>query len=319
VRATSLYPLRFEPIYRYRLWGGRRLANLLSAPLPQDELVGEAWILSDRDEAASRVADGPLKGHTIAELLAQSPQQMLGASSVHFTRFPLLLKFLDVKERLSVQVHPAGKTEAWVVLEAGPAARVFAGLKPQTTAAGLRHAIAAGTVADRLAGFTPKPGDAIFIPAGTVHSARDIVVFEVQQNSDVTLRLYDWEQRDVRTGAARPLQVEQALSCIDFEQGAVIPLVPIVTETQPMVRESLFRCPQFRVTRIGGQAAFIAGATQAPHVLVCLVGEGLIDYGGTSYPFRAGDAVLLAPAVGACHCRPRGTVTLLEISLPDIS
>ena len=125
-----LYPLRFEPIYQYRLWGGRRLAGVLTAPLPGEGPIGEAWVLSDRDDHASRVADGPLKGWTISQLLEQYPEQLLGKLAQRFRRFPLLLKFLDAREMLSVQVHPAdahtdllpagetGKTEAWVVLEA---------------------------------------------------------------------------------------------------------------------------------------------------------------------------------------------------------
>ncbi len=177
-----LYPLRFEPIYQYRLWGGRRLADLLTAPLPGDGPIGEAWLLSDRDDHPSRVADGPLKGLTIRQLLEQSPEQLLGKLARRFQRFPLLLKFLDAREMLSVQVHPSdrqtdylpagehGKTEAWVVLEAGPESRIYAGLKPGTTADVLRQALANRTVADHLASFTPKPGDGVFMQAGTVHS-----------------------------------------------------------------------------------------------------------------------------------------------------
>ena len=148
------YPLRFEPIYQYRLWGGRRLADLLAAPLPGDGPIGEAWLLSDRDDHSSLVADGPLKGRTLGQLLKESPEQMLGERAGRFRRFPLLLKFLDVRNLLSVQVHPSdrqtdylppgetGKTEAWVVLEAGPESRIYAGLKPGTTADGLRRAVA---------------------------------------------------------------------------------------------------------------------------------------------------------------------------------
>ena len=102
-----LYPLRFEPIYQYRLWGGRRLADLLTAPLPGDGPIGEAWLLSDRDDHPSRVANGPLKGRTIGQLLKQSPEQLLGKLAGRFRRFPLLLKFLDAREMLSVQVHPS--------------------------------------------------------------------------------------------------------------------------------------------------------------------------------------------------------------------
>ena len=138
--------------------------------------------------------------------------------------------------KLSVQVHPSdadkellpagetGKTEAWVVLEAGPEARIFAGLKAFTRAATLRQAIRKRTVADQLASFTPNPGDAVLIPAGTVHSLSDVVVFEVQQNSDVTFRLYDWGHLDPRTGQRRALQVDQAMACIDFRQGAIGPI-----------------------------------------------------------------------------------------------
>ena len=140
-----MYPLRFEPIYQYRLWGGRRLADLLTAPLPGDGPIGEAWLLSDRDDHPSKVAAGPLKGSTIRQLLEQSPDQLLGKLAGRFRRFPVLLKFLDAHDKLSVQVHPedgqrdyipageSGKTEAWVVLEAGPASRIYAGLKPGTT------------------------------------------------------------------------------------------------------------------------------------------------------------------------------------------
>ena len=142
---VPMYPLRFEPIYQYRLWGGRRLVDLLTAPLPGDGPIGEAWLLSDRDDHPSKVAAGPLKGSTLRQLLEQSPDQLLGKLAGRFRRFPVLLKFLDARDKLSVQVHPedgqtdfipageSGKTEAWVVLEAGPASRIYAGLKPGTT------------------------------------------------------------------------------------------------------------------------------------------------------------------------------------------
>src|SRR5664279_4894611 len=178
ISQIPLYPMSFEPLYQYRLWGGRHLADVLTAPLPGDGPIGEAWVLSDRDDHQSLVANGPLKGSTIGQLLKQWPEQVLGKLAGRFRRFPLLLKFLDARDLLSVQVHPSdqqtnylpagehGKTEAWVVLEAGPECRVYAGLKPGTTADDLLRSIADGTVADRLASFKPKPGDAIFLQAG---------------------------------------------------------------------------------------------------------------------------------------------------------
>src|SRR6202167_6307561 len=247
-----LYPLRFEPIYQYRLWGGRHLANLLTAPLPSGP-IGEAWLLSDREDHQSRVTDGPLKGRTIGQLLQQFPEQLLGKLAGRFRRFPLLLKFLDVHEMLSVQVHPtkanlnllpAGetpKTEAWVVLEAGPQSRIYAGLKPDTTEADLRRALTSGTVVDHLSCLTPKPGEAVFLPAGTVHSlGGDLVVFEIQQNSDVTFRLYDWDHIDAKTGKPRALQADKAMACIDFAEGPVGWVTPLVeTTTELSVKDYL--------------------------------------------------------------------------------
>jgi mannose-6-phosphate isomerase len=327
--ATALYPLRFEPLYQYRLWGSRRLGRLLSEPLPGDGPIGEAWLLSDREEHASRVADGPLKGKTIAELTAQSPDELLGNLAGRFIRFPLLLKLLDVKEPLSVQVHPSdaceslipigetGKTEAWVVLETGPGARIFAGLKTATTACRMRQAIADGTVVDELAQFTPKPGDAVLIRAGTVHSLADVVVFEIQQNSDVTFRLYDWDHIDPMTVQRRPLQVEQAIACIDFDQGAVTPLAPRLLETRPVLREKIIHCDQFAATRISGQFPFIVGQAATPRVLACLEGSGHLEYAGQTYAFGRGQVLLSPAVVGACLCQPHGSISVLEISLPE--
>lgn len=325
----SLYPLRFEPIYQYRLWGGHNLAKLLDAPLIDDGPIGEAWILSDRDDHESVVADGLLQGQTIGQLIKRAPEQMFGKLSGRFDRFPLLLKFLDAKEMLSVQVHPSdlqtkylpagesGKTEAWVVLEAGPKARADVGLTPGTTREILQKTVARETVADHLAGFTPKHGDGIFLPAGTVHSFGDAVVFEVEENSDVTFRLYDWDRVDPKTGKPRPLQIDQAIACVDLAQGVTGPVVPIIEETEPVLREKLFFCKQFGVWRKSGSVAFTVGAAETPRMLVCLEGEGQVEYDGVDYALNKGDTLLLPAVVGACRYRPHGTVTLLEISLPE--
>jgi mannose-6-phosphate isomerase len=325
-----MYPLRFEPIYQYRLWGGRRLANLLAAPLPGDGPIGEAWILSDRPDHPSRVADGPLKGRTIAELMAQCPQQLMGKLAGRFPRFPLLLKFLDAHEMLSVQVHPSdahrdllpagesGKTEAWVVLEAGTASRIYAGLKPGTTVDDLRRALAGGTVAEHLAYFAPKPGDGVFIPAGTVHTlGGGVVVFEVQQNSDVTFRLYDWDHVDAKSGQPRPLQVDQALACINYAAGAGGLAAPVLEAATPVERERLFDCDRFRLWRLRGESPFTVGAPDVPRVLVCIEGKGRIEHGGATNETAKGDVFLLPAVLGACAFQPRGAVNVLEIEIPE--
>jgi mannose-6-phosphate isomerase len=324
-----IYPLRFEPILQYRPWGGRRLADLLSTPLPGDDPVGEAWILSDREDHASVVAQGPLQGQTLGELMRQWPEPLLGKLAGRFQRFPLLLKFLDARATLSVQVHPSdqqtaylppgesGKTEAWVVLEAGPERIVYSGLKPGTTPAGLRQAITQGKAADQLAHFRPEPGDGIFIPAGTVHSLGDLVVFEVQENSDVTFRLDDWGRVDPKTGQGRPLQVEPALACIDFQRGPSGPVVPVVETAQGELRERIFLCEHFGLWRIHGAAPFPVGAAGTPRVLVCIAGNGHLEHDGVPYPIGKGDVVLLAAALGQSSCSSSGTITLLELSLPE--
>jgi mannose-6-phosphate isomerase len=166
---------------------------------------------------------------------------------------------------LSVQVHPSdaqpdlipagesGKTEAWVVIEASSGSRIYAGLKPGTTVNDLRHSLVNGTIVDRLVNIIPKPGDAVFIPAGTVHAlGGDTVVFEVQQNSDVTFRLYDWGHVDAKTGKPRSLQINQALASIDFKQSTEGLVLPFVETTSPVVRESLFDCHQFSLGACAG-------------------------------------------------------------------
>ncbi len=326
---SPLYPLRFEPIYQYRPWGGRRLADLLTEPLPSGP-IGEAWLLSDRDDHASQVAEGPLKGQTIGQLLKQFPEQMLGKLAHSFQRFPLLLKFLDAQEMLSVQVHPtktntnllpageSAKSEAWVVLEAGAQSRVYAGLKAGTTAVDLRRALANGTVVEQLEGFTPKPGDGIFLQAGTAHClGGDVVVFEIQQNSDVTFRLYDWGHVDPKTGKLRELQVDQAMDCIDFAEGPVGRVTPALESATPVRREQFFDCEYFQLWRIAGVSPFSVGAMGSPRVLVCIEGGGEIEQGYATYAIGKGDVLFLPAVMGPCTLWPRGAVNLFEIALPE--
>ena len=325
-----LYPLQFEPIYQYRLWGGRRLTEVLTMPLPGDGPVGEAWLLSDRDDHQSKVINGNLNGWTLRQLMNKYPEQLMGKLAGRFSKFPLLLKFLDAQEMLSVQVHPSdayksllpsgetGKTEAWVVLKSGTESRIYAGLKPGTTAENLRESISKGEVEDHLSSFTPTSGDAVFLPAGTVHAlGGDIVVFEVQQNSDVTFRLFDWNHVDANTGQLRPLQVDQAILCIDFAQGMTGPVIPEEVTTIPAEREQLLKCEHFGLWRISGQLPFMIGAVDEPRILVCIEGDGGLEYEGILYAVRKGDVFLLPAVAGVCAFRPEGSVTILEIAIPD--
>jgi mannose-6-phosphate isomerase len=169
-----------------------------------------------------------------------------------------------------------------------------------------------------LASFVPKAGDAVFTPAGTVHAlGGDVVVFEIQENSDVTFRLYDWDHVDAKTGHLRALQVDQALACIDFVDGEAGLVMPLVEATTPVGRESLFHCKQFRLWRLRGQSPFTVGAAGVARVLVCIEGAGQVEHDGATYAVGKGDVWLLPAVVGACAFRPSGVVSLLEIALPE--
>jgi mannose-6-phosphate isomerase len=327
--SPPLYPLRFEPMFQYRLWGGRRLGDWLNRPLPGDEPIGEAWVLSDRDDHASEVAEGALKGIRLTELMRLRRDDILGEQAGGHERFPLLLKFLDVRQMLSVQVHPrddqgglipegdTGKSEAWVVLEAEPEARIYAGLKPGTTEADLRGLTTESADA-HLASFQPKLGQGVMIEAGTVHALGDgLLVFEVQENSDVTFRLYDWDHVDAKTGRKRDLQVDQALACIDLDQGPILPVSPAVEHTAPAPREQLFDDPHFQLWRQHGAAPFAVGAESQARVLVCIDGKGVVEHAGEAFALERGGVMLLPACLGVCDFRPDGEAALLEIAIPD--
>jgi mannose-6-phosphate isomerase len=326
----ALYPLLFAPIFQYRLWGGRRLADWMSTSLPGAGPIGEAWVLSDRGDFPSRVAEGPLKGRTIAELMERSAGLILGKLAPRFQRFPLLLKFLDVNQMLSVQVHPpdskldlipkgeTGKTEAWVVLEASRESRIYTGLKTGVTAQNLRT-LSKQTIDNYLASFSPRRGQGVLIEAGVVHTLGDgVVVFEVQENSDVTFRLYDWEHIDPETGRPRPLQVEKALACVDLGQGSVVAIEPVVEATQPVMRERLFDNSHFRLWRLRSAAPFVVGVAEQPRILVCIEGGGNVEFGGADFAMQRGGVLLLSASLGACRFRPDQSVTLLEIGVPEL-
>lgn len=326
--SIQLYPLKFEPIYQYRIWGGRKFEHLLSKPLPENEPIGEAWLLSDRKDFSNTVTDGILKNTTLTNLMKDYRYEIMGKLGYHFEKFPLLLKLLDCNEVLSVQVHPSdyqkeyiphgetGKTEAWIVLEADVNSRIYAGLKKGTTKENLIQSIQDKSVAEQLHSFVPNKGDAVFIQSGTVHTLGGTVVFEVQENSDVTFRLYDWDRIDSKTGKPRDLQVDQALACIDFNQVEIGPVVP-VESTDIENAEILFDNNHFKLWRIQSQSEFKVGIQDEPTVLVCTEGSGIITFQDVNYTITKGEVVLLPAIIGVLNFQPENKVTLLQISIPD--
>jgi mannose-6-phosphate isomerase len=321
---APLPPLRFEPIFKSALWGGRRLAEWIPAA-PADGPLAEAWVLSDQGEHVSRVADGPLRGKSLRDLMGDSRDDLLGAAAGRHEQFPLLLKFIDARDTLSVQVHPddelarslagmpRGKTEAWVVLRAEPGSRIYAGLRPGVCRDSLSAALGANNVEQCLHSFEPKVGDCLFLPAGTVHAlGAGLFIFEVQQTSDVTYRLYDWARLDPRTGQSRELHIEAGLRCTDFTAGPRRPTWPALEHAGPVQRERLVSSAYFHLYRYRGSRTFTHDGGGTCSVLIGLEGTVTVVWNGSRHPLGPGDVLLLPASLGRVDCVPAGPYTMLE-------
>lgn len=321
----SLYPLRFRPLLRHYIWGGDQLATRLQKPVPAGQTCAESWEICDRGDDQSVVAAGGLTGTTLGELVRERPSEIFGRQPAP-ERFPLLLKFLDARRTLSVQVHPndrqaallappdLGKTEAWVVLAAEPESVIYAGLLPGVDAEQLQRAIDAGRCAECLFRLQPRVGDCIFLPAGTVHALGEgLLVAEIQQASDTTYRLFDWN-RVGADGQPRPLHVRAALSVIDFARGPVRPQTPQPTDRAQV--ERLVACDRFVLERVQVEQPLALGGDGRFHVLAVLSGSVMVAGDASTVPLRAGDSILLPAAVGETAIHPVAPAVLLDAYLP---
>lgn len=250
-----LYPLRFQPIFKERVWGGRNLERLYGKALPPGVPIGESWEVSDRPNDVSVIANGPLAGHDLHWLVQQYGRELLGQPSLPGNRFPLLIKLLDAQERLSLQVHPPKttatelggepKTEMWFIADAAPGAELYVGLKRGVTRDSFRQKIHDGTVADCFHRIPVKAGDTMFLPSGRVHAiGAGLVIFEIQQNSDTTYRVFDWNRVGL-DGKPRELHVRESLASIDFDD-----FEPALTAGR------LTRGPNFAVQRLVNDPLF---------------------------------------------------------------
>lgn len=330
---TSLdQPLIFTPYFRPQVWGGRRLQQFLGKPLPPDVLIGEAWELSAQTLHVSRIQSSVWHGITLTELWNQYRPELLGKKSFEGKLFPWLIKWLDCSDRFSVQVHPDdaiakdvlqdhyGKTESWVIVHAEPTARVYAGLKAGVSRQELAARSQDGTVAECLHSFSPQVGDCIHIPAGTVHAASGgVLMAEVQQTSDATFRLFDWNRVDSQ-GKPRTLHLEQALSAIHYEQG---PIEPVRPQLEPcpspgITHERLVHCPNYVLDRFQlTQPWNIA----SPEFSIWIALQGELELSATPdqdrVRFRQGDVVLVPASVPAVSWKPiDDAAVLLRVTLP---
>ncbi len=310
--------LKLKPHVRPMPWGGEALARLYGKDLPAGEKVGETWEVADRPEGWSVVAEGPLAGTPLPDLYRRDPSGLTGLADPP-RRFPLLVKFLDATDRLSLQVHPdeeaarklavEPKTECWVIVAARPDAFLYLGLAPGKRPDDLATALSRGNPEAVLSRVRVSAGDFFFVPAGTVHAiGPGIVLAEIQQNSDTTFRLSDWN-RAGPDGKPRPLHPEKGIACVRNDPRAG-KLSPLTGRSGPYVLDALISCPAFSMNRL----TFSGSRPLAPAPLVqcvgILSGSGTVRSGGTRLSFVPGDWFLATPAA-AVEIDPEGSTTLL--------
>jgi mannose-6-phosphate isomerase len=249
----ALTPLTFEPIFVERMWGGRRLESEFGKKLPAQKAIGESWEIVDRPEAQSIVRNGPMRGKTLHELWTQNRDEIFG--DVPDTPcFPLLLKLLDAHQKLSLQVHPPRevasrfggepKTEFWYIAATDPGAELYLGFRESITRDQLEKALRHGTAADYVHKIRVQSGDAAFLPAGRLHAVgAGNLIIEIQQNSDTTYRVFDWNRVDYK-GKPRQLHIDQALQCVDFDDVRPRLLHP---EGELLLRHDLFEIQKWNL------------------------------------------------------------------------
>jgi mannose-6-phosphate isomerase len=308
-------PLLFEPIFMERVWGGRRLEELYGKKLPAGVTIGESWEVVDRPEAQSILRNGELRGQALHDLWTNHRAEIFG-DIPDAPRFPLLIKLLDAREKLSVQVHPPNeladdlggepKTEFWYIAAAEPNAELYVGVREGSTRQHFEQALRDGDVARHVHRIPVQTGDAMFLPSGRVHAigAGNLIV-EIQQNSDTTYRVVDWNRLGT-DGKPRGLHIEESLRCIDFDD-----YEPVLTEGSG---ETLVRHAHFQVEKWRLHSPRLA----APHgkfaIVCCLSGE--IACAGVS--LKPGEFFLVPGSLGDRVLQsPSGECEMLQITIPD--
>lgn len=322
-----LYPLTFTPVFKDYPWGGRNLETKLGRKIP-DGIVAESWDIAAHPNGSSTVRNGPLAGKTLPEVMDEWGEDLVGersADALEIRRFPLLIKILDANRWLSVQVHPDdkyglqhenewGKTEMWVVLHAEPGSELIYGFKPGVTAERYAKEIAEERSADSLHRLSVKPGDVVFVPAGTIHAlGPGIMVAEIQQNSDTTYRIYDW-------GRPRPLHIEKSLEVLNFGQvnpNAIKPTT--LVEDGTLKVELLASCDYFQTERVRlGEGNEFFGECDGDTFEIWAVLEGSATFESTREPVTLSgvDWVLLPAMLGEFQVVAEKPCTLLRVFVP---
>ncbi len=321
----TLYPLRFTPIFKRYLWGGRKLQTVLGKPTGNHDDYAESWELVQHPSGTSILENGPLAGQSLEELLAEHAPAVYGR---HYPqpRFPLLFKLLDCCRHLSVQVHPTdaaaalqtppdlGKTEAWVILAAEPGAMLYAGLKRGFDRQALEREVARGTTELCLHKVEPQVGDCFFIPAGVVHAlGAGLLVAEIQQSSDTTFRLFDWN-RTGPDGKPRQLHLQESLDAINYGSGPIQAQTPVATSLPHVKR--LVSCDKFVLDRWSDFSSGTLGGDDRFHIINVLEGSVRISSDPSDQPLERGQTALIPAALGSVQLQAEPNTRLLDMYLP---
>ena len=321
---SELYPFIFTPHFKERVWGGRNLERLYGKPLPPGQVIGESWEITDRPEGVSVIANGPLAGKTLHWLMEQHAAELLGADRAGMKTFPLLVKILDAQEKLSLQVHPPAaqakelqgepKTEMWFIADATPAADLFVGLQRGVTRADFERKVRDGSVAECFHHIPVKAGDTMFLPSGRVHAiGAGSVIFEIQQNSDTTYRVFDWNRLGL-DGKPRDLHVAQSLASIDFEdfEPALVKSEYSRNETfavRYLVDDPLFRANAWQVRR--DKRFYVSSGL--PQIFGVVRGKLTLRGNNVDVALQPGDFCLVPAAMERITIQTESRVELLQV------
>lgn len=308
-----MYPLKFTKVLKEKVWGGREFETFLGIPLEKGKTFGESWEVSAHPNGPSVVANGPWAGKTLPQLMDERGAELVGRSL--FTRFqgkfPLLIKYLDIHDKLSIQVHPAdeyslahegefGKSECWYILHASPDAELILGMAPGITAQAFAEKSKKGEWEGLFRSVKVATGDFIHVTPGTVHASLtgSVLICEVQQNSDTTYRIYDFDR--LENGKLRPLHLDKALDVINFaEEPRIFRAGTRTRKTLPgAVVEPLVKDPYYTVDRIEITDSFVQAAEERFLVYSVLEGTGRLIHGGKDYPVKAGETWFLPAGLG---------------------
>jgi mannose-6-phosphate isomerase len=326
MKTEPLYPLLFEPVYKDYLWGGNRISQSYGRT-GTPEICAESWEISAHPDGMSVVSNGSLAGKTLADLVSHYGAALQGTRA-GTGPFPLLLKIIDAAQVLSVQVHPDNpgaakyggepKTEMWYVLDAVSDAALIMGLQPGTDPARCRQAIDAGELETLLTWVAAKPSDAFFIPGGRVHGLGiGCLILEVQQNSNTTYRLYDWDRVDA-DGLPRQLHIEKAFEVIRWQDdgNARVPRQPLL-ETNQVQKILVCGFSYFRVEKWTVRGALETdGTPETFQAFFCAQGEVILGAGEHTVTLKAGDSCLVPAGIERFTLRPEESCELLQVTVP---